>query len=277
MGYKFQFITLAGFHQLNFGMFELARGYATAAWRPIRSCRRPSSPRSSRLHRDQAPARGRHRLFRRDRERRLGREQLDRGAQGIDRSGAVRRNFGRRGIREDSMGQRYWVIGGEYRNCRFDEIVPGRKRFPDLFPMSFVPRTEWQRPTFRDRCGATERYSICVEPVATVNHRARPSPHHCRNPRTGRRRRRGPGPRRARFPRRASPAVRHVGARAPPEQREERQATVRRGELPDFPRGNPRYPRSRVDGRRRSRRTFATAGSRSLGRPTPKMLHQCAQ
>ncbi|MBB4348625.1 isocitrate lyase [Aliirhizobium cellulosilyticum] len=27
MGYKFQFITLAGFHQLNFGMFELSRGY----------------------------------------------------------------------------------------------------------------------------------------------------------------------------------------------------------------------------------------------------------
>jgi len=28
MGYRFQFITLAGFHQLNHGMFELARGYA---------------------------------------------------------------------------------------------------------------------------------------------------------------------------------------------------------------------------------------------------------
>ncbi|MBZ0285849.1 MAG: isocitrate lyase [Anaerolineae bacterium] len=28
MGYKFQFITLAGFHQLNYGMFELARKYA---------------------------------------------------------------------------------------------------------------------------------------------------------------------------------------------------------------------------------------------------------
>ncbi len=27
MGYKFQFITLAGFHQLNYGMFELARKY----------------------------------------------------------------------------------------------------------------------------------------------------------------------------------------------------------------------------------------------------------
>jgi isocitrate lyase len=29
MGYKFQFITLAGFHALNFSMFELARGYKT--------------------------------------------------------------------------------------------------------------------------------------------------------------------------------------------------------------------------------------------------------
>ncbi len=27
MGYKYQFVTLAGFHALNFGMFELARGY----------------------------------------------------------------------------------------------------------------------------------------------------------------------------------------------------------------------------------------------------------
>jgi isocitrate lyase len=29
MGYKFQFVTLAGFHALNHGMFELARGYKT--------------------------------------------------------------------------------------------------------------------------------------------------------------------------------------------------------------------------------------------------------
>ena len=28
MGYKFQFITLAGFHALNHSMFDLARGYA---------------------------------------------------------------------------------------------------------------------------------------------------------------------------------------------------------------------------------------------------------
>ena len=27
LGYKFQFVTLAGYHQLNYGMFELAAGY----------------------------------------------------------------------------------------------------------------------------------------------------------------------------------------------------------------------------------------------------------
>jgi isocitrate lyase len=27
MGYKFQFVTLAGFHNLNYGMFELARNF----------------------------------------------------------------------------------------------------------------------------------------------------------------------------------------------------------------------------------------------------------
>lgn len=28
MGFKFQFVTLAGFHSLNHGMFELSHGYA---------------------------------------------------------------------------------------------------------------------------------------------------------------------------------------------------------------------------------------------------------
>jgi len=34
MGYRFQFITLAGFHALNVSMFELARGYAATTWVP---------------------------------------------------------------------------------------------------------------------------------------------------------------------------------------------------------------------------------------------------
>ncbi|MDF2579695.1 MAG: isocitrate lyase, partial [Microbacterium sp.] len=31
LGYRFQFITLAGFHAVNHSMFELARGYADRA------------------------------------------------------------------------------------------------------------------------------------------------------------------------------------------------------------------------------------------------------
>jgi isocitrate lyase len=31
MGYRFQFITLAGFHSLNLSMFELAKGYRAEA------------------------------------------------------------------------------------------------------------------------------------------------------------------------------------------------------------------------------------------------------
>ena len=34
MGYKFQFVTLAGFHALNLSMFELAAATATPGWRP---------------------------------------------------------------------------------------------------------------------------------------------------------------------------------------------------------------------------------------------------
>jgi isocitrate lyase len=38
MGYKFQFVTLAGFHALNYGMFDLARRYkmdGMAAYAPL--------------------------------------------------------------------------------------------------------------------------------------------------------------------------------------------------------------------------------------------------
>ena len=43
MGYKFQFVTLAGFHSLNHSMFELARAYKSRGMSaPTRSCSRPS-------------------------------------------------------------------------------------------------------------------------------------------------------------------------------------------------------------------------------------------
>ena len=61
------------------------------------------------------------------------------------------------------MGQRYWVIGGEYRDCLFDEVVPGTEEISGPFPDPTRARTEWQRLTFRDRLGATTRYVITHE------------------------------------------------------------------------------------------------------------------
>jgi len=61
------------------------------------------------------------------------------------------------------MGQRYWVIGGEYRDCQFDEVVPGTEEISGPFTDSTRARTEWQRLTFRDRLGATTRYVITHE------------------------------------------------------------------------------------------------------------------
>jgi hypothetical protein len=61
------------------------------------------------------------------------------------------------------MGTRYWVIGGEYRDCRFDEVVPGTEEISGPFEDPGRARTEWQRLTFRDRTMATTRYVVTQE------------------------------------------------------------------------------------------------------------------
>ena len=65
MGYKFQFVTLAGFHSLNHGMFELARRYRDHGHGRLRGA--PGGRvrlRARRLHGDPPPARGGRRLLR---------------------------------------------------------------------------------------------------------------------------------------------------------------------------------------------------------------------
>ena len=64
------------------------------------------------------------------------------------------------------MGQRYWVIGGEYRDCQFDEVVPGTEEISGPVPDAMRARTEWQRLTFRDHIPATTRYVITQEAPA---------------------------------------------------------------------------------------------------------------
>ena len=90
MGYKFQFVTLAGFHQLNHGMFELARGYrdrGMAAYSELQQAEFASE--AARLHRHPPPARGRHRLFRPGRADPGRRRGLDHRARRIDRGRPV--------------------------------------------------------------------------------------------------------------------------------------------------------------------------------------------
>ena len=93
MGYKFQFVTLAGFHALNHSMFDLARGYAR---RRHERLRRAAGARSSPRRRTGYTA-TRH-------QREVGAGYFDRAAtaasagesstlalRGIDRGGPVRR------------------------------------------------------------------------------------------------------------------------------------------------------------------------------------------
>jgi isocitrate lyase len=47
MGYKFQFVTLAGFHALNLSMFELAGGYKENGMSAYAGCRKKSLPAKS--------------------------------------------------------------------------------------------------------------------------------------------------------------------------------------------------------------------------------------
>ena len=63
------------------------------------------------------------------------------------------------------MGQRYWVIGGQYSDCRFSNLEPGTEVIHGPYSDELKARMEWQRLTFKDNHAATERYSICVEPV----------------------------------------------------------------------------------------------------------------
>ena len=90
MGYKFQFITLAGFHSLNHSMFDLAQGYAEdgmTAYVELQEAR--VRRRGRRLHRHPPPARGRHRLLRPGQHRDLAGLLHDR-AEGLHGGGAVR-------------------------------------------------------------------------------------------------------------------------------------------------------------------------------------------
>ena len=92
MGYRFQFVTLAGFHSLNLSMFNLARGYrerGMAAYSELQQAEFAAE--ADGLHRDASPARSRRRLLRRGGDGDLGWPVVHDGALRQHRGGAVPR------------------------------------------------------------------------------------------------------------------------------------------------------------------------------------------
>ncbi len=78
MGYRFQFITLAGFHALNEGMFQLAKGFAADGHdRLRRAAGARVRPRGRGIHGDTPSGGGRHRLLRQGLRGHLGRPSFD--------------------------------------------------------------------------------------------------------------------------------------------------------------------------------------------------------
>ena len=78
MGYKFQFITLAGFHALNASMFELAQGYAASGMTAYVELQEREFEMEADGYTATAPGRGRHRLLRQGVQVITRRQLLDR-------------------------------------------------------------------------------------------------------------------------------------------------------------------------------------------------------
>ena len=90
MGFKFQFVTLAGFHALNHSMFQLASGYRDPRHGSLLGVATSRVRfRARRLHRDSPSARGGHGLLRCREPGDHGRKELDRGVARLDRRGTV--------------------------------------------------------------------------------------------------------------------------------------------------------------------------------------------
>ena len=128
MGYKFQFVTLAGFHQLNHSMFELASAYrdrGMAAYSELQQAEFASEAAGYTATRHQ---------------REVGTGYFDLVAQtvsgGLASTTALAESteadqFSAEG--SGMMTKRYWVIGGEYRDSDFGALVPGTEKMAGPF------------------------------------------------------------------------------------------------------------------------------------------------
>ena len=62
------------------------------------------------------------------------------------------------------MSQRYWIVGGEYRDPEFKSLVPGTETMAGPFADEAKARNEWMRLTYSPGTDpATTRYTIAAE------------------------------------------------------------------------------------------------------------------
>jgi hypothetical protein len=59
--------------------------------------------------------------------------------------------------------QRYWVIGGNYRDLDFNALRNGSETILGPFDCEDAARSEWKRVSFEQKSCATARFLIVAE------------------------------------------------------------------------------------------------------------------
>jgi hypothetical protein len=62
-----------------------------------------------------------------------------------------------------TMGKRFWVIGGEFRTVRFDELVDGTERLYGPFADRGEAEQTWRDVSERHRAQCNVRFAIVEE------------------------------------------------------------------------------------------------------------------
>jgi hypothetical protein len=66
-------------------------------------------------------------------------------------------------MREDFMSDRFWVIGGEYRSTRFDDLKPGTETLLGPYPSMYDARKAWRNLSMASTACAMTRFAITAE------------------------------------------------------------------------------------------------------------------
>jgi hypothetical protein len=61
------------------------------------------------------------------------------------------------------MSTRFWVIGGEYRSTRFEDLKPGTEKLLGPYPSMYDARKAWRGLSMASMACAMTRFAITTE------------------------------------------------------------------------------------------------------------------